>query len=281
MTRPLYYAGGGDLQEATDAQLALLRYNLLVAYGNEMINGSHGAFSVVATGGNSSFATDTVRTSRTSRSSFPGTGTGTSTVYRYNQNHSTGSIATGFDRQTLYWDGNDVRRHGGTALATNVFNNVRDTIRNGGYGAYRIQVANPGGWTNVSLAFRDTVFGLTNTDYRLWHNRQVPTAPTGTFPNFLHYAGGGDLQEIDDIGINSTFMQNWLLPVFNSWANDNGLQLRVNTGGGTNIVSTFTDRVRSGTTNTLTGRWQNNTDVYTSSPSGGTTNVNVYRLRYL
>ena len=281
MTRPLYYAGGGDLQETSDADLALIRHNLLVAYGNEMINGGHGAFSVVATGGNSSFATDTIRTQRTSRTSFPGTGTGTSTVYRYNQNHNTGTVATGFDNQTLFWNGNDVQRHGSASLATNIFTSVRDTIRNGGYGAYRIQTTNPGGWTDTGLAFRDTVFGLTNTDYRLYHNRQTPTAPVGTFPNLLVYAGGGDIQEIDDIGINSTFMQNWLLPTFNAWANDNGLQLRVNTGGGANIVSTFTDRVRQGTTNTLTGRWQNNTDVYTSTPSGGTTNVNVYRLRYL
>lgn len=278
MTRPLYYSGVGQLREMTDGDQALLRHNLQQAYANHLRNGGAGRFALG--GSNSGVAINTERTRRTGSgnnspgvqgSDYPGTGTTNRAQYGFNQ--TTPSLAISDSEAMLAWNGSAIQRMGDSLLDDDLFLDVRAQILTGNeLGSYRIQSSSPGtGWHNFGQVWRDSIYNNSQQSTKnLYLKNGGVTAPTNT-PRDTLYWNGSAIQLNDQIGVNSTLIQNYLLPRFVNWSFTNGLRWRVNTSNvGTNR-GTLVDRRRTSTSNTRGGG-----DTYISTPTGGAFTFRTY-----
>ena len=244
MAQSLAYKRNGqgvDIQRMTDEELALLRYNLRVAYANELARiPGRGNLFVTPIGPNTQAvgtAQDTVQTPAQSLdhvSSFQNPSTGERVVNTYNYRTTDVPIPitpSNFGDQTYArWSGSQaafVPEQSITRIVDDIIVPCRNDMINGdGVGTFFIRASRPGGGTfdDRGLWFRDTTATparneaqvraqnrrtLTQTNYNLWFKRSNDIVPIGLTP--LRVVDGG-LQQMD-IGVNSDLVQNILLPL--------------------------------------------------------------------
>lgn len=301
-------------QEWTNAEVGALRYNLAVAFADYLNTGGIGSVGAVSTGTGKadifnpggSGVIDTRRNQQSNSNTaggdagedypaYPSTTISTVTTTRFQQNLDSTTMptaATLTDHSYLHYKGsgyefqytNDEQDFVDTII-TDVISEMRSSH---GVGTYYIATAAPnylggGTWTDKGIVFTDTTYSAGSTIYRLYLKRNVtdtsPYAPS--FPTSHRWVVGGSQGfHPQDIGVNSTLIQNVLLPILRrNLSGASALQYEVSTTNNGINRGSMLDKRQEGISQS-----QIYTDpnyISTTTPSGAASTITTYYFKLL
>tara|TARA_B100002019_G_C21222260_1_gene575377 strand:+ start:323 stop:1315 length:993 start_codon:yes stop_codon:yes gene_type:complete len=170
-------------------------------------------------------------------------------------------------------------------ILTDVISEMRSSH---GVGTYYVSTTTPnflgsGTWTDKGIVFTDTTYSAGSTIYRLYLKRNVtdtsPYAPS--FPTSHRWVVGGSQGfHPQDIGVNSTLIQNVLMPVLKRNMSGSGaLQYEVSTtNNGLNRGSMIDKRQEGSSTSQI---YTDPNYISTRTPSGGASSITTYYFKLI
>jgi len=312
--RPLTFNSGGSTQgmrQIADSEMALLRYNLAVAYADS-INGGIGSIGAVSTGtgkvdifspGGSS-VTDTKRTQVTTSNSaggsaaedwpaYSGPGTSVHNQIRWQQNFDTQSSPSNSTLNStgwLYYVGDNYNFRYVSNETDVVDTIISDTISEmrtvHSVGTYYVATGAPfhggnGTWTDKGVVFTDTTYSAGSTTYRLYLKRNLSdtSSVSGNAPIYRWGSSPQGFRQID-VGTGGGLIQNILLPYLKRKIAGSGqLQYKVATSSSGLARGTMIDKRQESYSQSRSYSSPNYTS--TRTPSGGTSNITTYYFQMI